>query len=68
MMYPIMQQTPPPLYQGVLRQPPLHFYLYDDVTEPVNYCELVFTLDHASEEDEIHIHLQLAAVIWNLLS
>lgn len=57
MMYPVIQTSPPPLYQGTQKMPPLHFYLYDDVTEPVNYCELVYTLDYAAEGDIIHLHL-----------
>lgn len=56
MMYPALQ-SPPPVYQGAVKAPPLHFYFYEDITEPVNYCELVYTLDHAEPKDEIHIHL-----------
>lgn len=55
-MYPNMQQTPPAVYSGYTNQPPLHFYFYDDIVEPSTYTDLAFTLDHAVEGDEIHLH------------
>lgn len=52
----LQEQLPPPVYQGVAPTPPLHFYFYDDITDPVNYCEIVYTLDHASQGDIINLH------------
>lgn len=52
----IFKSTPPPLYQGFAPPPELHFYFYEDIGDPVDYCELIHTLDHASEGETIALH------------
>lgn len=47
----------PPQYVSPQQNPPQHFYFYDDIGDPVDYCDFIYTLDHASENEEIHIHL-----------
>jgi ATP-dependent protease ClpP protease subunit len=47
----------PPQYTGPQVAPPNHFYFYDDIGDTKDYCDLVFTLDHAAPGDEIHLHL-----------
>lgn len=47
----------PPQYAGPQTAPPNHFYFYDDIGDTKDYCDLVFTLDHAAPGDEIHLHL-----------
>jgi ATP-dependent Clp protease, protease subunit len=33
------------------------FYFYDDIGEVKDYCDFVYTLDHAQPGDVIHVHL-----------
>lgn len=47
----------PPQYASPQSTPPNHFYFYDDIGDTKDYCDLVFTLDHAAPGDEIHLHL-----------
>lgn len=50
-------QSVPPVYQGYAQPTPLHFYFYEDISDPENYCELVHSLDHAADGDLICLHL-----------
>lgn len=58
-MHPIFQaSTTPPQYASPPQaQPDMHFYFYDDIGETKDYCDLIYQLDHASEHDNIHLHL-----------
>lgn len=47
----------PPQYVSPQAAPPNHFYFYEEIGDTSAYCDLVFTLDHAAPDDEIHLHL-----------
>lgn len=44
-------------YASPQAAPPNHFFFYDEIGDTKDYCDLVFTLDHAAPNDEIHLHL-----------
>lgn len=53
-------ETPPPVYkryesQGVVRQ--ISFYLSGEITAPIHYTDLLYTLRTAGEMDMIYLHL-----------
>lgn len=58
-MHAILQApTTPPLYQSPPQnQLDQHYYFYDDISETKDYCDLIYNLDHASPNDNIHLHL-----------
>lgn len=47
----------PQQYASPQQAAPLHFFFYDDIGDTKDYTDLVYTLDHAQPNDEIHLHL-----------
>lgn len=58
-MHAILQQpTTPPLYVSPPQSSPdQHYYFYDDIGDTKDYCDLIYNLDHANENDQVHLHL-----------
>lgn len=55
-MHKIIKSSTPPVYQGYAQSPQLHFYFYEDIGDPVDYCELIHALDHAAHGETISLH------------
>lgn len=47
----------PPQYVSPQAAPTQHFFFYDEIGDTRDYTDLVYTLDHALEGDEVHLHL-----------